>query len=428
MANERLIIGDYEVWGQRRPFGLLPADRARHLYIIGQTGTGKSTLLAELVRQDIEAGEGVALIDPHGDLIDEVLMAMPSHRVDDVVLIDTADRQLPVGINPFYRVPEDERPLVAANLVGTMKHVWSDSWGPRLQYILGNAVGALLDAPDRCRPTLLALARLLVDPRYRELVLRFVRDPRIKGFWRDEFDRWPDRQVAEALSPVQNKLGELIGNPFVRNLLCQWRPSFAFPTVMNQRQVLLVRLAKGTLGEEPANLFGALLVSSIQQAAMGRANMAAASRRPFHLYIDEFQNITTDTFAAALSETRKYGLTLTLAHQYVQQLRDPVRDAIFGNVGNIVSFRVSGHDAEVLSREMGSLPPAVFRDLRRGEVCAQLLEASETMQPIRGRTRPGSSGQGGQAENVRTQSRQRYGRDRAAVEANLARWMKELSS
>ena len=423
MANEQLIIGDYEAWGQRRPFGLLPADRARHLYIIGQTGTGKSTLLAELVRQDIEAGEGVALIDPHGDLIDEVLTVMPSHRVDDVVLIDTADRQLPVGINPFYRVPEDARPLVVANLIGTMKHVWSDSWGPRLQYILGNAVGALLDAPDRCRPTLLALARLLVDPRYRELVLRFVRDPRIKSFWRDEFDRWPERQVAEALSPVQNKLGELIGNPFVRNLLCQWRPSFDFPTVMNQRQVLLVRLAKGTLGEEPANLFGALLVSSIQQAAMGRASLVAAERRPFHLYIDEFQNFTTDTFAAALSETRKYGLTLTLAHQYVQQLRDPVRDAIFGNVGNLVSFRVSGHDAEVLSREMGSFPPAVFRDLRRGEICASLLEAGEGRAPLLGRTRQSAPNPAGQAANVRQQSACRYGRRREKVERDIGRWL-----
>lgn len=423
MANDRLIIGDCEVWGQRRPFGLLPEDRARHLYIIGQTGTGKSTLLAELVRQDIEAGQGVALIDPHGDLIDEVLTVIPSRRVDDVILIDTADRDRPVGINPFYRVAPDDRPLVSANLVATMKHVWADSWGPRLQYILGNAIGALLDASDQCRPSLLALARLLVDRTYREQVLRYTRDPRIKSFWRDEFDRWPERQVAEALSPVQNKLGELIANPFVRNMLCQWQPAFSFPAVMDQSQVLLVRLSKGTLGDEPANLLGALIVSSIQQAAMGRAGLEAASRRPFHLYIDEFQNFTTDTFAGALSETRKYGLTLTLAHQYVQQLRDPVRDAIFGNVGNIVSFRVSGHDAEVLAREMGTFSPGVFRDLTRGEVCAGLLERGEGRQPMRGRTRRGQMKCSNQAKKVQQQSRVRYGRVRKEVERNLGRWL-----
>jgi hypothetical protein len=427
MENDRLIIGDREVWGRQRPFGLLPADRARHLYIIGQTGTGKSTLIAELVRQDIEAGAGVALLDPHGDLIDEVLTFVPSRRIDDVILIDTADREWPLALNPFYRVPEDERPLVAANLVATMKHAWSDSWGPRLQYILGNAVGALLEAPDSCRPTMLGVARLLVERPYREQVLHHVQDPRIRSFWREEFDHWPDRQVAEALSPVQNKLGELLANRFVRNILCQWRPSFDLPAVMDRGQVLLVRLSKGTLGEEPANLLGALLVSGIQQAAMRRADTAAASRRPFHLYIDEFQNFTTDTFAAALSETRKYGLTLTLAHQYVGQLREPVREAVFGNVGNIVSFRVAGSDADVLAREMGKFLPAIFRDLNRGEVCASVLEAGEGTEPFRGRTRRSAPVAGGQAEKVREQSRQRYGRWRKTVERNVGGWLSGIN-
>jgi hypothetical protein len=221
MESFGITIGEREIWRERVPFGLLPADRLRHLYIIGQTGTGKSSLIAELARQDIEAGEGLALIDPHGDLADLVLEHVPAHRTDDVIVIDGDDRERPIAINPLYRVPRDEQSLVTANIVATMKHSWPDSWGPRLQYILGNAIRTVIAVPDHYRPTMLGVARVLVDQRYRHELLKHIEDARVLSFWRDEFEQWPARQVAEALGPVQNKLGELLSNPFIVNMLCQ---------------------------------------------------------------------------------------------------------------------------------------------------------------------------------------------------------------
>jgi type IV secretory pathway TraG/TraD family ATPase VirD4 len=423
MESIGITIGEREVWAKKIPFGLLPHDRHRHLYIIGQTGTGKSSLIGELVRQDLDAGEGLALIDPHGDLADQVLEHVPRSRTDDVIVIDTDDRSRPIAINPFYRVPADEQSLVAANLVSTMKHTWSDSWGPRLQYILGNAARTVVAAPDRHRPTILGIARVLVDRRFRNDLLRTIDDARVLSFWRNEFDQWPQRQVAEALSPVQNKLGELFANPFVTNMLCQWKPSFDFYDAMNDGKIIVVRIAKGTLGEEPANLFGSLVASSIQQAAMRRLRDVVTSRRPFHLYIDEFQNFTTDTFASALSETRKVALSLTLAHQYIAQLSDPVREAVFGNVGSIVSFRLSGSDAAEMSRQMLDFNPLIFRDLRRGELCVSLIQDGQATQPFRGRALFPTAFKTGRGANVRQQSRMRYGRKRETVEQNLARWL-----
>ena len=235
--------------------------------------------------QDMAAGQGLALIDPHGDLALEVLDLVPPHRIDDVVFIDPSDLDHIVGFNPFYRVAPDEQALVASNLVAAFRHVWADSWGPRLEYILYNAVAALLAAPDPLRPTFLAIPRLLVDPDYRRRVLMGVTDPRVRSFFHDEFDQWGERQLAEALSPVQNKIGQVISNPAVRNVLSQWHPRFDLDEAMKMRKILIVRLPKGTLGADPANLLGSLLVAGLLQAAMRRAD--PSTRVPFHLYIDE---------------------------------------------------------------------------------------------------------------------------------------------
>ena len=420
MATGDLHIGNRSIWGQTFPFGISAANRRRHLYVIGQTGTGKSTLLRSLMAQDMAAGQGLALIDPHGDLALDVLDLVPPHRIDDVVFLDPSDLDHVVGFNPFYRVEPDEQALVASNLVAAFRHVWADSWGPRLEYILYNAVAALLAAPDPLRPTFLAIPRLLVDPDYRRRVLMGVTDPRVQSFFRDEFDHWGERQLAEALSPVQNKIGQVISNPAVRNVLSQWHPRFDLDDAMQTRKILIVRLPKGTLGADPANLLGSLLVAGLLQAAMRRAD--PTTRVPFHLYIDEFQNFTTDAFASILSEARKFAFTLTIGHQYLGQLTLPIRDAVLGNVGNIVAFRVGADDAEVLSHELGDFIAPVFRDLTRGEVIVRLTEDTNVTQAFRGAVdSPGGSL--GTRPRAIAKSQRAHTRPRGDVEANIARWL-----
>lgn len=400
------------------------ADRRRHLYLIGQTGTGKSTLLGQLIAQDIGAGQGCALIDPHGDLALEVLAAVPRHRIDDVILIDPSDTGAVVGLNPFFRVPRDERALVAANLVATMKHIWRDSWGPRLEYILFNTVRALLDVRSKAlRPSLLAIPRVFVDAGYRGRVVREIEDAQARQFFAREFAAWNERQLAEYLSSTQNKIGQFLANPFIRNIFGMWRPTVDLGQAMADRRILIVRLPKGLLGEEPANLMGSLLVSGLLQAAMGRAELPEAARPEFHLYIDEFQNFTTEAFASVLAEARKYALTLTVAHQYVAQLSEPVREAVFGNVGNLVAFRLSGRDAERLSAEIGGYAPEVFRDLDRGAFCARLLEGGAAGAGFLGRTTPPQGRGEGHAATIRRQCRQRYARPRGEVERQVAGWL-----
>ena len=419
MATGDLHIGNRLIWGQQIPFGISAANRQRHVYVIGQTGTGKSTLLKQFIAADIESGEGLCVIDPHGDLIDEVLELVPGHRVDDIVIFDPSDPVHTVGINPFYRVPKDEQALVASNTVAAFRHVWADSWGPRLEYILLNTVTALLAAPDSCRATFLSIPRLLLDPVYRAHVLSGVDDPRVQSFFRDEFGQWSERFLAEALSPVQNKIGQVIAHPKVRAALCQWRPSFDLDAILRKRQVLLVRLPKGELGADPANLTGSLLVAGLLQAAMRRP---AATRTPFHLYIDEFQNFTTDAFATILSEARKYALTLTIGHQYFDQLLPAVRSAVLGNVGSLISFRVGAQDAELMAKELGDVSAEALRDLVRGEVFVRLSNDVEVQQSFRGRTDVGHQAFGLRDKVVR-KSRRAYARPRAEVDALIRRWL-----
>jgi type IV secretory pathway TraG/TraD family ATPase VirD4 len=416
-------LGEREAWGGTQPLGLFREDRRRHTYIVGQTGTGKSTLLREMIAQDIEAGEGCAIIDPHGDLALEVLDRVPPRRIDDVIFLDPSDIEHPIGINPFYRVPKDERALVAANIVATMKHIWRDSWGPRLEYILYNTVASVLDAPDHLRPSMLSIPLVLVRKDYRDRIVRSIQDPRVRSFFIDEFDRWSERQLSEYLSSVQNKIGQFLSNPFVRNILGQWRPAIDLHHIVESRKILIVRLSKGTLGEEPANLLGSLIASGFQQAAMRRAGKREEERDDFHLHIDEFQNFTTDAFASALSEARKYGLTFTLAHQYLDQLDDSVRSAVFGNVGSIVSFRVSAGDAEQLASEIGDYSPATFRELSRGQICARMMQNGEPRASCIGKTNPNLTQLYGRSKTITEQCRQRHATRRAEVEKRIRLWI-----
>jgi hypothetical protein len=421
--ESNIIIGTRHVWGNTQPFGLSAKDRRQHLYLIGQTGTGKSTLLQSLLAQDIANGAGCALIDPHGDLFDATLRAVPPRRIDDVVTLQPADLPYSVGWNPFYRVLVDERPLMASNLTAAFRHVWRESWGPRLEYILFNAIAAVLDAPDHLRPTILSVPRLLVDERYRSAIIQSIRNPQVKFFWMQEFPNWNSRLVDEALSPVQNKVGALLSSPALRNTLGQWRSSIDIAGLMDERKIVLVNLERGALGEDKANLLGSLLIAAFQAAALKRATLDQTRRHDFHLYVDEFHCFGTDIFVSILSEARKFGLSLTVAHQYLTQLPSTIAAAVLGNVGNLVCFRVGAEDAAHLSRELGDYAPRTLRDLDRGEVCVRLLREGTIGQSFLGRTLNISpAGQSNRA-TILAQTRQRYAAKREIVEGRIAAWL-----
>jgi Type IV secretory pathway, VirD4 components len=312
--NDSLELG---VYPDGRSAHLSRNDRRRHLYLIGKTGTGKSTLLFNLMLADLERDRGFALLDPHGDLAAMLADAVPAWRTNHVIYLDPSDLEHPVGFNPLHDVPFDHRPLVAAHIVAAFQHIWGSSWGPRLEYILTNSLRLLLDAPGS---TLLGLPRLLADEQYRTRLLAHSRDPVVRGFWNNEFAAYSDRYASEAIAPVQNKVGTLLSPPALRNMLGQVKSTIDIRRLMDTGQVLIVNLSKGKLGETPTHLLGAFLATAFAQAAEARADTPESERRDFTLYADEFQHFATDSFAAILSEARKYRLSLVLAHQFLGQL------------------------------------------------------------------------------------------------------------
>ena len=427
MESDFLHIGKRIVWGNNLPFGLTREDRRQHLYLVGQTGTGKSTLLTQLIQQDIENHEGCAFIDPHGDSARYILTLIPPARIDDVVLIEPSDLEHPVAINPFYHVPKDERPLVASNLVAAFKHLWSDSWGPRLEYLLYNTLAAILDAPDHLRPTILSIPRMFVDDSYRLAVVAHIIDPQVRQFWEGEFATWSERFRAEIISPVQNKVGALVSAPALRNILGQWRPSIDLVNIMESKKILIVNLAKGEIGEDKANMIGSLLVASLEAAAMRRSRVSENKRSDFYLYIDEFHNFGTEAFIPILSESRKMHLCLTIAHQFLTQIPENILDAVFGNVGSIISFRVGAEDAERLSHELTEYSPMTLRGLERGHVCVRLLKQGEASQPFTGNIDAALQHGNHHSDKVRSQVRQRYSSSRSAVEKNINSWFNRVT-
>lgn len=424
MDDDRIsYIGSREVWGGQRPFGLEQRDRRQHLYIIGKSGTGKSALLRNLVVQDILAGAGVAVLDPHGDLAQELLDCIPPSRIDDTIYLDPADHDYPIPFNLLRAGHRASPHLVASGIVGACKSIWRDSWGPRMEYILYAAVAALLECDN---VSLLGIQRILIDDRYRQWVVRQVKDPMVRAFWEREFESYDRRYLQEAIAPIQNKVGQLLMAAPLRNILGQVRNKIDASVIMDRRCILIANLSKGRLGEDKANLLGAMLVTSFQLAAMARATVPVEERTPFFLYVDEFHNFATDAFATILAESRKMGLSLTLAHQYLGQLREDVREAVFGNVGSMVSFRVGETDAEVLSREYGSEHrPGLFSGLSNHEVYVKLLTQGQSAEPFRGRTFPPLGVEYGRGRTVIERSRQRYANDRMTVEDRIQRWMQQ---
>ena len=332
--------------GHNRAFGLPRSDRGRHLYILGQTGVGKSGLLELLTISDMYSPYGFAVIDPHGDYAQNVLKRIPPERVKDVVYFNAADTDFPVAFNPLEVYDEKLKTHTCSELIGVLKRLF-ESWGPRLEYILRYTLLALLDYPNA---TMLDITRMLTDKKFRNSVLQYVKDPVVLNFWNVEFASWNDKFATEAVAPVLNKVGAFTANPLVRNIIGQPKSSFNIRKIMDERKILIVNLSRGLVGEDNAALLGALIVTKIQMGAMSRADTPVEERAPFYLYVDEFQNFATDSFATILSEARKYGLNLTVANQYVAQMMPTVKDAVFGNVGSIIAFRMSADDAGTMQR------------------------------------------------------------------------------
>jgi len=416
--EQELCIGAHTLGGN---VILEAEERRRHLYIVGQTGTGKSTLLLNLIAQDLAAEEGLALLDPHGDLAEAALAYIPRARTNDLVYINPADIDRPIGFNPLSRVPEDLKPIVADGIVAAFRHVWPDSWGPRLDYILTNAVRALLDVPGA---TLLMLPRLLIDESFRaQLVDHHVGDPVIRSFWVNEYAGYTDSFRSEAIAPIQNKIGKALMVPSLRNMLAQPRSTITFRRLMDEGAIVICNLSKGNLGESTAHLLGALTTTALAQAALSRADTPAAGRRVFHLYADEFQSFATESFALILSEARKYALTLTIGHQYLDQLPDRLRSAVFGNAGSIIACRTGAEDAAILSNQIGLGGSDALLDLPNFTAWARLLRRGTPTSPIRldlydapPPRRPGP-------HRLIATSRARFGRPRAEVEARIRQFL-----
>ncbi len=332
----------------RVPFGIKQADRLLHMYVIGQTGVGKSTLLETLALQDFAAGRGFALVDPHGDLVEELATRVLSGAPERVVYLNACDPWLMYGYNPLRRVRDDKIPLAVSGLLETLKKIWPDAWGVRMEHVLRNAFYALLERDGSNLPDIL---RLFTDDAYRRSIVKGIRNDVVKRFWEDEFENYPIRLRAEACAPIQNKLGALLANPTLHRVLVEPDIDLHFRKLMDEGTILLVNVSKGRLGEECSLLLGSLIVSTLGLAAFSRSEADAGERRPYFLYLDEFHNFTTLMLANMMSELRKYGLGLVLAHQFLEQLEPEIRHAVLGNVGTIVSFRVGPEDAAVLADE-----------------------------------------------------------------------------
>ncbi len=334
--------------GQQIPFGIKAKDRQRHMYVVGKTGMGKSTLLENMAAQDIQNGEGMAFIDPHGSAAQTLLDYVPPHRINDVIYFAPFDMANPVSFNVMEDVGPDKRHLVVSGLMSTFKKIWVDAWSARMEYILTNALLALIEYPDT---TLLSVNRLFTDKAFRNRVVDYIKDPAVKAFWTEEFAGYTDRFAAEALPAIQNKIGQFTGNPLIRNIIGQPHSSFDIRKIMDEKKILIMNLSKGLVGETNANLLGSMLTTRIYLGAMSRADLPLEQMRTmpnFYFYVDEFQSFANSTFANILSEARKYHLNLIIAHQYIEQMEEDVRNAVFGNVGTTIAFRVGPFDAEVL--------------------------------------------------------------------------------
>ncbi|MFH1769326.1 MAG: type IV secretion system DNA-binding domain-containing protein [Parcubacteria group bacterium] len=425
--NEILYIGKTNFRGQDKIFGIKHSDRFQHMYVIGQTGTGKTNLLKNTAIQDIEAGRGIAVVDPHGEFVEELLEMVPDNRLDDVIYFNPADQEYPMGFNPLEVRDPTHKHLVASGLMAIFTKIWANVWSARMEYILNNTILALVDTPNS---TLLGIPRMLVDKIYRQTIVNNCKDPVVRSYWINEYEQYEPRFRSEAISPIQNKVGQFLGTSIIRNVVGQKRSSLDVEKAMDNGNIVLINVSKGKTGEDNSALLGAMIITKIQLAAMERVRVPIEQRRDFILYVDEFQNFATDSFAGILSEARKYKLGLVISHQYIGQLitesgNDKLRDAIFGNVGTTVTFRVGAQDAEflethyapeILAQDLINLPNFnVYMKLLINGMSSRPFSAT-ILPPIKVEVSPEHK------KFIIDNSRKNYARPRIDVENEIAEW------
>lgn len=422
--NRITYFAETDARNKRTPFGIKENDRSRHMYVIGKTGMGKSTLLENMAVQDIQNGEGMAFIDPHGKTAELLLNYIPQERIKDVLYFAPFDMEHPISFNVMEDVGYDKRHLVVSGLMSTFKKIWQDAWSARMEYILSNTLLALLEYPDS---TLLGVNRMLADKEYRKKVVDNIKDPSVKSFWVDEFAKYTDRFAAEATPAIQNKIGQFTSNPLIRNIVGQPKSTFDIRKIMDEKKILIINLSKGRVGESNANLLGSMLITKIYLGAMSRADASSEQLHKlpnFYLYVDEFQSFANESFADILSEARKYKLSLTIAHQYIEQMSEEVRAAVFGNVGTMICFRVGAFDAEVLEKEFA--PQFTAEDMVNlgfAQIYLKLMIDGVSSSPFSATTMPPiAESEILFKQDVIESSRSIFARPRALVEEEIRKW------
>ncbi len=412
------------------PFGIKQDDRRRHMYMIGKTGMGKTTLMENMVIQDIRNGHGVAFLDPHGDSVQRILDSIPSHRMNDVVYFNPADLEYPIAFNILEAVETRYKHLVASGLMGVFTKIWANLWSARMEYILNNTILALLDSPGN---TLLGITRMYVDKKYRKRIVDNIKNPMVKAFWIDEYANYNEKYRTEAIAPIQNKVGQFLSSGIVRNIVGQPKSTVDLRDIMDKNKILIMDLSKGKVGEDNSALLGAMIVTKLQLAALSRADMPEEERKDFYLYVDEFQNFATDSFATILSEARKYRLNLIVGHQYIGQLvngqgdtrNTKVKDAILGNVGTLIMFRIGAEDAKILVKEFEpQFEETDLVNIPKFQIILKLMINGIASEPFSATTlAPNPDYVTKNAQKVINVSRERYSNPVSEVEEKISRWM-----
>lgn len=424
--SEITVIGETNFRNRRRRFGIMLDDRRKHMYLIGKTGMGKSTTLENMIIEDIKKGYGVGFVDPHGDTAEKILDYIPSNRTNDIVCINPADVDYPVAFNILENIDPRYKHLIASGLMGVFKKIWPDVWSARMEYILNNTLLALLDYPGS---TMLGVNRMLSDKAYREKVVSKIQDPVVRAFWVDEFSRYNERYANEAIAPIQNKVGQFLSVSLIRNIVGQVTSTINIRSIMDSGKILILNLAKGRIGEDNSRLMGGMFITKLQLAAMERVDMPEEERKDFYLYVDEFQNFATESFANILSEARKYRLDLIVAHQYIEQLDEKVSAAVFGNVGTMICFRVGAADAEFLEKEFAPrFTPEDLVNLPKHNMYLKLMVDGVVTEPFSAASLPPLSAETltGNREKIIGVSRERYARTRESVEDKINRWAQSM--
>lgn len=425
MNEERITyFAQTDARNKKVNFGIKAKDRTKHVYVIGKTGMGKSTLLENMAVQDIKSGEGMAFIDPHGKTAELLLEYVPEHRVKDVVYFAPFDTEFPISFNVLESVDPDKRHLVVSGLMSTFKKIWMDAWSARMEYILTNTLLALLEYPEA---TLLGVNRMLSDKAFRNQVVSCVTDPSVKTFWTQEFANYTERMAAEAVPAIQNKIGQFTANALIRNMIGQPKSSFNIREMMDKGKIFIINLSKGRIGESNANLLGGMLITKIYLAALSRADVpdkVLKSLPNFYLFVDEFQSFANESFADILSEARKYKLNLTIAHQYIEQMEEEVRAAVFGNVGTMIVFRVGAFDAEVLEKEFAPVFTAEdLVNLGVFQIYLKLMIDGISSQPFSATTMPPiAKPEHSSMQRVIEMSREQFAHSRVDVEKKIEEW------